>query len=171
MATKVAGGGASGSASAAGPSSVEVCWEDQQGICEFGRLAARRHELAAALDGKRRAAEDAAEAAGELLALSEEEEEEDSDFGDEEDEGDDKDKSKKKEAKENRGAAVRLLEGECFVHYGREAAEARLEALEKEAAAAEKKAREELAAVDARMAELKVKLYARLGRANINLEE
>lgn len=135
-----------------GPSSVEVCWEDQQGICEFGRLAAKRHELAAALEAKRRAAEDAAEAAGELLALSE----------DEEEEGGEKDA---------KGASVRLLEGEGFVHCTRDQAEARLEAQEKEAQAEEAKARGELAAVEARMAELKVQLYARLGRSNINLEE
>jgi prefoldin subunit 4 len=142
--------------SAGGPSSVEVCWEDQQGICEFGRLAARRHELAAALEGKRRAAEDAAEAAAELLGLSEDEQEEDED--------DDN-------AATKQGAAVRLLEGEGFVHYSREEAEARLGALEEQCAAEEKAAAEELRRVDARMAELKVQLYARLGRSNINLEE
>jgi prefoldin subunit 4 len=139
-----------------GPSSVEVCWEDQQGICEFGRLAAKRHELAAALEAKRRAAEDAAEAAGELLALSEDEEEDEGEEGGE---------------KDAKGASVRLLEGEGFVHCTRDQAEARLEALEKEAQAEEAKARGELAAVEARMAELKVQLYARLGRSNINLEE
>jgi len=140
-----------------GPSSVDVRWEDQQAICEFGRLAARRHELAAALAGKRRASEDAAEAAGELLALSEDEE--------------DEDPEKEEGGKDGKGAAVRLLEGECFVHYNREGAEARLGELEAEAAAAEKEAARELAAVDARMDALKVRLYARLGRANINLEE
>jgi prefoldin subunit 4 len=145
-----------------GPSSVEVCWEDQQGICEFGRLAARRRELAAELEGRKRAAEDAAEAAGELLALSDDE---DSDFGS--DDGG----AGGKEEDAVKGAAVRLLEGECFVHYTKEAAEARLEELEREAKAAEQKTKDQLAAVDGRMAELKIKLYARLGRQNINLEE
>lgn len=152
------------SSSTAGPSSVEVCWEDQQGICEFGRLAARRRELAAELEGRTRAAQDAAEAAGELLALSEDE---DSDFGSDDDGGEEDNKG----AEDKRGAAVRLLEGECFVHYTKEAAEARLEELEREAKEAEQKTKAELAAVEGRMAELKVKLYARLGRQNINLEE
>lgn len=149
-----------------GPSSVEVCWEDQQGICEFGRLAARRRELTAELEGRKRAAEDAAEAAAELLALSEDE---DSDFGDSDDGKDDDGKGD--DGKKGAGAAVRLLEGECFVHYTKEAAEARLEGLEREAAAAERETQSQLAAVESRMEELKVKLYARLGRQNINLEE
>lgn len=156
------------SSGGAGPSSVEVRWEDQQGICEFGRLAARRRELAAELEGLKRASEAASEAAGELLALSDNSDE-DSDFGSDEGDGDGDDKQQAGGA--GGGAAVRLLEGECFVHYSREDAEARLAALEREAAAAERAARERLAAVDARMGELKVKLYARLGRQNINLEE
>lgn len=66
---------------------------------------------------------------------------------------------------------VRMLVGAAFLHTPKDAAEAEVERLTEEGREALAKLREEQSSVCARLAELKVVLYGRLGSSNINLEE
>lgn len=66
---------------------------------------------------------------------------------------------------------VRMLVGASFLHTPKEDAEAKVDQLTEEAKEKLAALGEEMSSLQARMAELKVVLYGRLGAGNINLEE
>lgn len=122
-------------------SAVEVTAADQAAINEFNRLFQRSKEVAASLKAAQANVDGADDAASEL-ALADE---------------------------DDVGPSVRFLVGECFYHCPTDEAEARAEAALAKARSDAAAAQAESDAVAARVAELKAKLYARLGDS-INLE-
>lgn len=122
-------------------SAVEVTAADQAAINEFNRLFQRSKEVAASLKAAQANVDGADDAASEL-ALAD---------------------------ADDVGPSVRFLVGECFYHCPTDEAEARAEAALAKARSDAAAMQAESDAVAARVAELKQKLYARLGDS-INLE-
>ncbi|GBF97669.1 prefoldin subunit 4-like [Raphidocelis subcapitata] len=123
---------------------VQVTWEDQQNINTFSKLNMRRHDLQSLIAAAKKRLEDLDDAGAELVLA---------DDGD----GDD--------------GCVRMLVGAAFLHTPKDDAEAEVERAAEEERARLAKLEEEQSGIEARLAELKVILYGRLGSGNINLEE
>lgn len=120
---------------------VQVRWEDQQQICEFGRINARRHELEDEISDLEKKEQDISDAEEGVMLVDESQE-----------------------------GATKLLIGETFVDVDSSKALEFIQQAQADDKAALERARAELKACLDRMAGLKKSLYARFGR-NINLEE